>query len=409
MEHIAKPQRIVSDTSVIASEITRLQSSKTNLVIIDPRVDNVQELATGVEKGTEVFILEPNSDGMTQVTQLLLKYNDIASLHLVSHGSPGNLQLGNTNLSLCNLENYTNQWSIWFNRLQKASLLLYGCEVALGNIGSQFVQKLHQLTGANLAASTQRVGNNAKGGTWDLEYKIGQVTEKLAFLPKITATYSGVFRPTVSVTASPTSLVESQGTVTTITIRLNQAAPSGGLIVKLDSTKANALGDFDVFGGTLSGARLVRVNSDSSGVDLRVTAQTATIRLPVFNDDDRPSSDPNRTRNDDIGRETTTFSLLSSPDYLINSSARSITFTIVDNTSQLSQPLSTGTYGDDILIRGGSVNTTRKAGVEIADLTLGEGDGLKALGVTQLENNASVLANALDSTILAIVPESTFL
>ncbi|NET40770.1 DUF4347 domain-containing protein [Okeania sp. SIO2B3] len=48
--------------------------------------------------------------------------------------------------------------------------MLYGC-----NVGSdrQFLYSLNQLTGANIAASAHRVGNIAKGGSWQLETRIG--------------------------------------------------------------------------------------------------------------------------------------------------------------------------------------------------------------------------------------------
>ena len=49
-------------------------------------------------------------------------------------------------------------------------ILLYGCDVAKGAEGLQFVDNLAQITGADVAASTNATGAAALGGDWTLEY-----------------------------------------------------------------------------------------------------------------------------------------------------------------------------------------------------------------------------------------------
>jgi hypothetical protein len=71
--------------------------------------------------------------------------------------------------------------------------LLYGCEVAAGEKGANFVQQLSQLTQAKIAASRSPIGCEAKGGDWQLDYTTGTVSSGLAIGPATKAAYQYVF------------------------------------------------------------------------------------------------------------------------------------------------------------------------------------------------------------------------
>ena len=73
-----------------------------------------------------------------------------------------------------------------------AEILLYGCNVAKGNIGKEFVKNLSQLTGANVAASENLTGCAAKGGDWELTVTAGTIKAGIAFLPEAIAAYGHV-------------------------------------------------------------------------------------------------------------------------------------------------------------------------------------------------------------------------
>ena len=231
---------------------------------------------------------------------------------------------------------------------------------------------------------------------------------------------SNIQKPTVGITASPLTLIEDQGTVTTVKITLNQAPPPGGLIVKLNSTKPYALGDFDIVRAQITNGQLLRVNENYSGVDLKITGRTASIRLQVYNDTDLPQTNRNWTLNDDIGLERTAFSLLSSPNYQINNSARVLNFTIVDTASQLRSAgvskfgtfpkdtlIGTVEYGDDDLIRGGrSLDSIKKVEDKTSSLNFMTNAIHKEVGVIQPETDNSLL---VAPEIMGIIPESAFI
>ncbi len=160
------------------------------LVVIDPRVENSSQLLAGIHSDAQVVMLDPNKDGIEQITVALSKYS-AHSLHIVCHGAPGVLYLGKTLVSRENIYTY----SEWLQEWAVKEILLYGCNLAADMVfsGKSFLESLHQITGANIAASTHQVGNSAKGGKWELETKIGEVTSGLAFLPEVMQEYSGVF------------------------------------------------------------------------------------------------------------------------------------------------------------------------------------------------------------------------
>ncbi len=164
-------------------EKSQLLSSQTNLVVIDSNIEGYEDLVSGILPNTEILILDAEQDGITQITEALVNYEEVASLHLVTHGDRGFIQLGSTQLSLDNLEQYQDELMDWGQVLPDGSdILLYGCNVA-GGEGINFVEALSEITGADIAASTDLTGNSQLGGDGDLEYTIGEIEASLALQP----------------------------------------------------------------------------------------------------------------------------------------------------------------------------------------------------------------------------------
>ena len=59
-------------------------------------------------------------------------------------------------------------------------------------MGAAFAQRLSQLTGANVAASTSLTGSAKKGGDWELGYTTGAIESSLAFEPQVQEAYQGI-------------------------------------------------------------------------------------------------------------------------------------------------------------------------------------------------------------------------
>ncbi|NJR68462.1 MAG: DUF4347 domain-containing protein [Synechococcales cyanobacterium CRU_2_2] len=181
-----------------------------SVLFIDSSVENSQVLLANLQLGIQVHRLSSGSSGVEQITKILrCQYADaqIGQIHLVSHGSPGCLYLGNSELSLDSIDGYTNQLKAWFHVSLNPQLLIYGCKVALGDAGSEFVNKLRHITGAEVAASTTLIGSPALGGNWDLDVVTGQQKVSLVFSENIQAAYAHVLEGTKQLSPAATDIL----------------------------------------------------------------------------------------------------------------------------------------------------------------------------------------------------------
>ncbi|HBY77299.1 MAG TPA: hypothetical protein DEG47_09945, partial [Cyanobacteria bacterium UBA11148] len=169
----------------------------TGIVFIDPNIDDYQTLLAGVKPGLEVVLLDGNRDGIVQITEVLQKHRSLLSLHIVAHGEVGGLWLGSGFFSSDTFDQYINDVASWRTALAPdGDILLYGCNVAAGESGREFVQRLSELTGAAVAASSNLTGSAALGGDWDLEVQVGDVEAPLAFRVEAMEGYGGVLATT---------------------------------------------------------------------------------------------------------------------------------------------------------------------------------------------------------------------
>ncbi|MEG4488454.1 DUF4347 domain-containing protein [Microcoleus sp. D2_18a_B4] len=185
------------------------QVSPSAIAFIDTQVENYQSLVAGVKPGTEVVVLDGNRDAIDQITQILALRTNIDSIHIVSHGAPGSLQLGDGSLSLDDIECDRDSLQQWFSpqtdsrSKNRPNILLYGCSVAAGETGKAFVKRLSELTGASVAASQNLTGSVAKGGDWELEVRTGEIETPLVFEAEVLAGYEYVLSTFAAATNFP--------------------------------------------------------------------------------------------------------------------------------------------------------------------------------------------------------------
>ncbi|MGF1521374.1 MAG: DUF4347 domain-containing protein [Leptolyngbyaceae cyanobacterium] len=174
------------------------------ILFVDGAIDEYHLLLSGVRPTIKTHLLNPAEDGVRQITRLLKNQyseNSVREIHIVSHGSPSTLYLGNTQLTLDTCDRYAWDLKSWFAQFisqsihpsTKPSLVLYGCNVAASDAGKVFVNKLSDFTGANVAASKSKMGHSTLGGNWDLDYRTGTMPVSIAFSESTQQTYVGVF------------------------------------------------------------------------------------------------------------------------------------------------------------------------------------------------------------------------
>ena len=233
----------------------------TMLVVIDPAVEEAESLVRGVRPDAEVLLLDSKKDSIAQITTALAagKYR---ILHLVSHGSPACLHLGSTTLTSEKIPQYRQQLLEW----GVTEILIYGCNVATGDAGTEFLSQLHRLTKANIQASSSKVGNIAKGGNWELDIAIGKCSEyknpEIAFSLATQNTYSGVF----ATLPKELNLSDLNGSNGFVLNGINEGDRSGGSVSNAGDINGDGINDLII--GGLSESYLVFGSSNigSSGI-----------------------------------------------------------------------------------------------------------------------------------------------
>ena len=136
------------------------------IVFISSNLANCDFLVQKVIPEARVIVIGSQADGINEITQIL-NFSYCQEIHLISHGLPGCFYLGNSELSLNTLIRYSAELRSWFSRGfhgQNASVMprlsLYGCNVAAGDVGEEFIIKLNQITGAEISASVKITNSN---------------------------------------------------------------------------------------------------------------------------------------------------------------------------------------------------------------------------------------------------------
>ena len=229
-----------------------MNSSSPNqqIIFVDSSVQNYQTLIQGIDTNAKIVILDNNRSGVEQITQALASQSGIEAVHILSHGSEGSLKLGSDVLNGNDIENFSTQLKQWGNALtEKGDILLYGCDAAAGDTGNKFIKRLSEITGADVAASTNKTGNAALGGDWELEKTTGSIEASLALSSEAMATYAGVLAPAVQFDL--TSVFDSDVIINytggfTDTIQSGLDSSGGTLITQSFATIADSTKLFDI-------------------------------------------------------------------------------------------------------------------------------------------------------------------
>ncbi|BFT32231.1 hypothetical protein D210916BOD24_34070 [Alteromonas sp. D210916BOD_24] len=172
----------------------QIQSGYTKgLVIVDADVTDSQILAQGLETGFDIVRLNRQQPGIEQLVSILAGYQNLNSIHIVSHGEEGAILLGGERIDAAFLE----QDARFAQALQQASaegadLAIYGCDVAFGDKGEQFLEILAADTTLDIAASSNLTGSAEKGGDWQLEIVKGDIESTMPFSPEALADFTQV-------------------------------------------------------------------------------------------------------------------------------------------------------------------------------------------------------------------------
>ena len=173
------------------------------LVVIDAAVAHPHRLIAQLKPHQHAVFLKAHApDSLIELTQILTRYRNLKAIHLISHGSPGQLQLGQMGVNTAALVVHRSQLRQWQQAMTpKADILIYGCDVAIDDVGLTFLQTLRQFTHADIAASSNLTGSPQLKGDWQLEVHLGQLETPVALSDDTVSDYDAVLKQ-ISVTTT---------------------------------------------------------------------------------------------------------------------------------------------------------------------------------------------------------------
>ena len=242
----AVEQRVMDAHGEYSVNDVMARARQTELVIVDAAVEDrnslLNQIDTNEGRRIELITLAAGADGIDQISAALAGRNDIAAVHILSHGTDGEIRLGSSTLNAVQLAARHDEITQWGVALAAdADILLYGCDVAAGSAGEAFVQQLSQLTRADVAASNNLTGNAALGGDWTLEYAVGRIDSQLAVNAEGGAAW--------------------QGTLATFTVTNNANNGNGSLRKAIDDANAASGADNIVFNIGSGGVQTISILS----------------------------------------------------------------------------------------------------------------------------------------------------
>ena len=272
-------------------------------------LDDQQTLLRGLPSGSEWHLLDQNRNGLEEIAAVLSGRTEIDTLHLLSHGNAGMIQLGTLVLTTDNISDYASLLrQIGVALSAKGDIMLYGCHVAATAEGRKLVDSIARFTNANVAASSTLTGSAALGGDWNLDVRVGEVGSELLEVKEysgvllyvatvgsnqvilyFTAALGGPFKlPTTGYTLPPLSAFTLTGTaiaagttVTNIAI-VNNAALGGAVILTLSNAIAAGTASFTYnppgyIPGQLANSSGFLDNLTTGAVLAPITAQPVTV------------------------------------------------------------------------------------------------------------------------------------
>ena len=171
------PSLIRSATSVTANQ---------EIAFIDGALKHWRALLNDIPPHVEVRLIDPAANGLAQLSAWAEQNHNIGTIHLLSHGSRGAINLGNDTLNTQTLTEpeVKAQLSTLGNAMAPdGDFLVYGCEVAADADDQPFISQLADQLGRDVAASTDLTGTMIKGGDWQLETASGAIESKALQLP----------------------------------------------------------------------------------------------------------------------------------------------------------------------------------------------------------------------------------
>ena len=275
------------------------------VVFIDSNVPDLQDLLNGLQPNEVAFVLDPSSDGVQQIANILASngLTNLSAISIVGHGTSGAVDLGASVLNDADLSSHAAALAqIGAALAPGGDLQLYACNVASGVVGQQFIADLSSFVGgAPVAASTSVIGQTPTGENWTLDALAGPSGATVAPTTQIanpfTAPAEKVFAGTL---AAPTTELWIAATAGTDQNLITHADDTGSGTPSNSSnlfTPTSGNNPSDTTGKTISGLDMLQLDTQD-GLYFIASNDGGVERLykgSLFNAETNPTGTPTYT------------------------------------------------------------------------------------------------------------------
>lgn len=148
-----------------------LDNGLTEVAFVDTSVAGWETLVTGIQSsrpGMEIDLIDGTEGGLAQMADWAATHSGYDFIDVLSYGAEAEIDIGTDVVSDASLQTSVEQTEL--NEIGQAlkpggDLLVYGCDVAEGSDGLQFITDLAADTHAVVAASTDATGAADLGET----------------------------------------------------------------------------------------------------------------------------------------------------------------------------------------------------------------------------------------------------
>jgi hypothetical protein len=186
-------------------------TTKRKIAFIDCNVDDPATLLAGIRPEVEAILLSDHEPAALQIAQVVTEREELSAIHIIAHGSCGEVHVGDHTLALETLEvDEADLKKIGKVLGADGDLLLWSCAAAKAARGAAFVRGLAPLTAANVMAASGLVGSPVLGGQWELDVVFGdnQHASAAPLTAQAMASYLGILADNRHTTWCPNAMCE---------------------------------------------------------------------------------------------------------------------------------------------------------------------------------------------------------
>ncbi|WP_247873736.1 DUF4347 domain-containing protein, partial [Azospirillum brasilense] len=191
-----------TEPAAVTARLAGLQGAARSVVFVDTSVSDYQTLLKDIAPDAKVVLLDPQQEALGQMAKALSGMSGLDSVQVVSHGGEGHLYMAGRVYWTAGLDNRAADFQTIGAALRPGGdILFYACNVGAGEAGKEFVETVHRLTGADVAASSDDTGSGA-GKNWTLEVKSGSIEASNPFAATSMEAFSGTMADLVVTSAT---------------------------------------------------------------------------------------------------------------------------------------------------------------------------------------------------------------